>query len=213
MKQIFVRLAAVVVLSAVTGLAAESLIAHAGNVRRSDCTHVDRKNRSTSQAHRPAVLFDVGGVSESCLDAPLNAPPPPRRRSVGAPQSRPNPRGSSTVEGLKVDVAHALEELGGPWSRPGTRAAAGCLREGAKSYAKEARQNNLSVFGGQSAMLRCHERRDTSGARKVQPVGAAVGRAQPDACGRRRKPAPLDAGESHGSQRRPGCRAAQSGQA
>ena len=29
-------------------------------------------------------------------------------------QSRPNPRGSSTVEGVEVDVADALEELGGP---------------------------------------------------------------------------------------------------
>ena len=33
---------------------------------------------------------------------------------VRAPQSRPNPRGQLDIEGVEVDVADALEELGGP---------------------------------------------------------------------------------------------------
>lgn len=68
MKRVFVRLAAVVVLSAVMGLAAETLIAHPGNVRRSDCTHVDRK---TGQRHkhtgRPYCATSEGFLSPAWM--------------------------------------------------------------------------------------------------------------------------------------------------
>ena len=76
---------------------------------------------------------------------------------VSAVQSRPKPRGRSTVEGAEVDVAHALEELGGPGVGEGlgelVRAALRDRRSFGRTTVRTGSSAALTAAGGQGCRL------------------------------------------------------------